>query len=149
MREESAFNPDAISPADAVGLMQIIPPTAERIAEDLGVPYARDMLHSPRTSIAFGSYYLRRLLDRFGNQVPLALAAYNAGPQAVSRWLAAGEALPLDVWVAKIPYTETRRYVRRVMANLARYSYLHGGSEELPALALSIPKGLRAEATDY
>lgn len=79
----------------------------------------------------------------------LAAAAYNAGPAAVSRWLETGETLPLDVFVARIPYEETRTYVSRVVGNLARYAYLSGGDGAVPRLELEIAKGLRAEPDAY
>src|SRR5690606_35959141 len=110
-----AFRPTVVSPAAAVGLMQIIPPTASRIAEEIDAIYDPDLMRAPAVNIRFGTYYLRRLLDIFNDRPELAAAAYNAGPQAVGRWLRAGETLPLDLFVARIPYSETRNYVYRVM----------------------------------
>ena len=148
MRQESAFRPQVISPARAVGLMQIIPPTAARIAEEIGAEYQPDAMNSPSTNIEFGTYYLRRLLDMFGNRYELAAASYNAGPHAVTNWLRAGENLPLDVFVATIPYEETRNYVYRVMGNYARYAYLDD-TASVPLFELDIPKGLEASADAY
>ena len=119
MRQESAFAPTVVSPAHAVGLMQMIPPTAKRVAEELALAYDPTMLKSPPTNIEMGGYYLRRVYDRFGQRVALTAAAYNAGPAALSRWLESGEKLPLDVFVARIPYRETRGYVNRVVGNWA------------------------------
>ncbi len=148
MRQESAFRPSVVSPARAVGLMQIIPPTAERIAEELASPDGPDLMNAPATNIRFGAYYLRRLLDMFGDRKELAAASYNAGPHAVTRWLRAGENLPLDIFVATIPYRETRNYVYLVMGNYARYAYL-SDQEEVPKLDLEIPKGLKATNDAY
>jgi soluble lytic murein transglycosylase len=82
--------------------------------------------------------------------VPLAVAGYNAGPQAVSRWLAGGgKSLPLDIWAARIPYQETRNYLARVMSNWARYRYLRGGPGEVPELELALPKKLTLPSDAY
>ncbi|MEZ4221423.1 MAG: transglycosylase SLT domain-containing protein [Polyangiaceae bacterium] len=149
MRQESAFAPEVVSPANAVGLMQLIPPTAKSVAKELDMPYDPLGLYSPAVNIKMGSYYLSKVLDTFGGNVALAAAAYNAGPAAVSRWLSTGENLPLDLWVARIPYSETRGYVTRVLGNIARYAYLTGGEAKVPALDLALPKGLRAPPDAY
>ena len=96
---------------------------------------------SPAVNIQFGAYYLRRLLNMVDGRVALAVAAYNAGPSALFRWLKAGQALPLDVFIASIPYTETRNYVYQVLENYARYAYL-SADHEIPRLALTLPQGL-------
>ena len=149
MRQESAFHPTVVSPAKAVGLMQLIPPTARHVAKELSVDYDPLMLTSPVYNIRFGSYYLKKVLDTFGGRVELAAAAYNAGPGAVSRWLESGESLPLDIFVARIPYGETRTYVGRVVGNLARYAFLQGGESAVPRIELELPKGLRAGSNAY
>lgn len=149
MRQESAFRPTVVSPAHAVGLMQIIPPTATRIAEELNVTYDPQHMRVPAINIRFGTYYLQKLLQFFGGRLELAAAAYNAGPHAVNHWLKHGEKLPLDLFVARIPYAETRTYVYRVLGNTARYAYLMGGSEAVPTVSLEIPPGLRAPADAY
>jgi soluble lytic murein transglycosylase len=93
---------------------------------------------------------LRKLLDTFQGNVPLALASYNAGPFAVSRWLAGGgEALPLDLFVARIPYEETRGYVARVLSNAARYAYLEGGEAAVPVPSLELPRGVQLPENSY
>lgn len=149
MRQESAFKPAVVSPANAVGLLQLIPPTARNVAQELGVDYDPLLLESPPHNIRMGAYYLKKVVGTFGGNVALGAAAYNAGPSAVSRWLESGEKLPLDVFVARIPYSETRNYVARVVGNLARYAYLQGGPEAVPELSLEIEKGLRAPADAY
>ncbi len=148
MRQESAFRPRVVSPAAAVGLMQIIPPTAQRIAGEIDANYAPDLMRAPAVNIAYGTYYLRRLLDMFGNRPELAAASYNAGPQALTRWLRAGERLPLDLFIARIPYKETRNYVYRVMGNYARYSY-QSNDGKIPVIDLQIPQGLKAPQDAY
>ena len=149
MRQESAFNPSVVSPANAVGLLQLIPPTAQSAAQELELAFEPLLLSSPAYNIRIGTFYLQKVLSTFGGNVALAAAAYNAGPSAVSRWLESGEHLPLDVFVARIPYEETRNYVARVVGNLARYSYLSGGDSAVPKLELEITKGLRAQPGAY
>jgi soluble lytic murein transglycosylase len=149
MRQESAFSPRALSPAGASGLMQLIEPTARRVAAELSVDEDGAAMRDPVLNMRFGAYYLAKLLDMFGDRVELAAAAYNAGPPAVSRWLESGEALPLDVFVARIPYKETRGYVQRVVGNMARYAYLRGGDGAVRQLELNLPRGLRAPPDAY
>jgi soluble lytic murein transglycosylase len=149
MRQESGFRPAVVSPANAVGLLQLIPPTARNVASELGIGYDPMLLESPPHNIRMGSYYLKKVLTTFGGNVALGAAAYNAGPAAVSRWLETGEKLPLDLFVARIPYSETRHYVARVLGNVARYAYLEGGADAVPALELEIDKGLRAPVDAY
>jgi soluble lytic murein transglycosylase len=149
MRQESGFRADAVSPAHAVGLLQLIPGTARRVAEELHIEAVPELLRHPAYNVELGSFYLKKVLERFSGHVALAAAAYNAGPQAVSRWLESGESLPLDVWVARIPFLETRGYVVRVVGNLAHYAYLSGGEAAVPKLSLDMPQGVRAGATDY
>lgn len=147
MRRESAFNVEALSPAGARGLMQLLPRTAARVT-DQGTSGKKGVdLSCPADSIELGTRYLKVLAQTFGDQVPLILAAYNAGPIAVSQWLEHGETLPLDVWLARIPYAETRNYVTQVMTNYIRYAWLSGAN--LPAIALTLPQGLRAAPDAY
>ena len=149
MRQESGFRPDVISPANAVGLMQLIPPTAERVAKELNLPYDHGSLNSPAYNVKLGSHYLKKLLDFFGGNVALAAAGYNAGPQAVFRWLERAGDLPLDVFVARIPYDETQKYVERVVGNLARYRYVEEGEAGIPKLSLELPRDLKAPPDLY
>ncbi|HKO94420.1 MAG TPA: lytic transglycosylase domain-containing protein, partial [Polyangiaceae bacterium] len=149
MRQESAFRPDARSPVGAVGLMQLMPQTAERVAGELGVEYQADRLEQAPYNLQLGAFYLRKLLDSFQQRVVLALAAYNAGPHAVSRWLEGGRNLDADLWVARIPYRETRGYVQRVTANWARYEYLADNQRAAPELTLKLPRAARVGADAY
>ena len=115
-RRESGFNPRARSGAGARGLMQLLPGTAREQAERFGMPLAStESLWDPDTNALLGAAYLRRLLDRFDGNRPIALAAYNAGPSRVAQWLEAPEK-PFDVWIESIPFHETRSYVQAVMA---------------------------------
>jgi soluble lytic murein transglycosylase len=142
MRQESEFRPDARSHVGAVGLMQLMPRTAERAARELAIEHASERLTQAEYNIELGAYYLGKLLGTFDQRVALAIASYNAGPHAVSRWLAGAKGLPLDIWAARIPYEETRNYLAKVMSNWARYRYLGGGPENVPELALGLPKKL-------
>lgn len=116
-RRESAFNHVARSNAGALGLMQLLPGTARLQSRLMGLsrPSRSDILSTDH-NILLGSAYLNEMIKRFsGNQV-LATAAYNAGPNRVERWIPKGNTLPADVWVDTVPYKETRKYVRAVMA---------------------------------
>jgi soluble lytic murein transglycosylase len=124
MREESGFRPSVVSTVGARGLLQIMPETGERLARDVGLPaFSAEDLFLPRVNIRLGSTYLRQLLDRFGGQKPAAIASYNAGPTAVSRWL--DPTLEDDEWIEAIPYDETRAYVKRVLRSLNVYRVLY------------------------
>lgn len=126
MRQESAFRPEVVSSAEAVGLMQLIPPTAARVAEELAWPEAPKSLTLPAVNLRLGAHYLGKLSRMFRERSELAAAAYNAGPLSVATWLRGSPGLPLDLFLAKIPYEETRTYVHRVIGNTARYLYLEG-----------------------
>lgn len=128
-RQESAFMPDARSPAGALGLMQLLPSTAQYTARRAGIPYKRQELLSPETNIDLGSRYLHQLLNEFDGNRILATAAYNAGPTRVRQWLSAEQQkLPYDVWIETIPYRETRSYVQNVLAYSVIYGYRLGES---------------------
>jgi soluble lytic murein transglycosylase len=138
MRQESGFDPEAVSPARAVGLMQLLPEVARPIADELDLPADEAKLKSPPVAIPIAARLLGKLVSRFQGQVPLAIAAYNAGAEAVSRWLSRAPGLDLDTFVERIPYAETRQYVVRVMGNLARYGYLLGGDGRVPPAVLGL-----------
>lgn len=126
MREESTYRPAVESPAGAIGLMQIIPPTGQRIAERLGFAgFGPENLRHPELNIRFGTYYLKDLVERFEGSWPLAIAAYNAGPEAVTRWMDDGGRRSDDIFVESVPYGETRRYLRRVLRSQRMYRLLY------------------------
>ncbi|GAN68990.1 soluble lytic murein transglycosylase [Acetobacter orleanensis NRIC 0473] len=132
-RQESNFNPDAISSSNAIGLMQLKPSTAGDMVRRAGVPASAATasgLHDPENNLALGSAYLSYLQDKFGNVVPYMAAAYNGGPGRLSRWLAASgdpgrsgasQDEMID-WVESIPFSETRNYVQRVWENMTIYA---------------------------
>jgi soluble lytic murein transglycosylase len=149
MRQESAFDPAVVSPADAVGLIQLIPPTAMRAAAEVSMPYDPSLLTSPEANLKLGAFYLNKLLKMFQGSLPLAAASYNAGPKIVSHWLEISADNEADLWVARIPYDETRGYVARVVGNLARYQWLEGGDAAVTVLPLEIPASARAPSDAY
>lgn len=149
MRQESAFDPAVVSPAEAVGLIQLIPPTAMRVASELAVPYDPTALTNPEMNLKLGAHYLKKLLTMFQGSVPLAAAGYNAGPTIVSHWFEVGADNEADLFVARIPYDETRNYVARVAGNLARYQWLSGGDAAVAQLPLEIPASARATSDAY
>jgi soluble lytic murein transglycosylase len=138
MRQESGFDPDALSPAHAVGLMQLLPETARPIADELALPHDDARLTSPSYAIRVGARYLRQLIDQFHGAIALAVAAYNGGADSVERWLSRAPAMQLDDFIERIPFKETRDYVARVMGNLARYGYLARGEEGVPQVDLDL-----------
>lgn len=126
MREESAFDASAVSSANAVGLMQIISPTARHYAKQAGLPSDRRALSTPEISIAIGSRVLASYRDRFFPDDPLlTIPGYNAGPGRPIRWAKDWPSVDFDVWVELIPFRETRRYTKRVLASRASYGFLY------------------------
>ncbi|WP_290518229.1 transglycosylase SLT domain-containing protein [Alcanivorax sp.] len=126
-RRESAFNPLARSPVGAMGLMQLMPATARKVAKDasMGKPTTKT-LQDKHTNITLGSRYLAELLNDFNGNRVLALAAYNAGPSRVNRWLEnAEDGVPADVWIESIAFRETRDYVQAVLTYRALFVGMH------------------------
>jgi soluble lytic murein transglycosylase len=124
IRQESLFEPSIDSRADARGLSQIIPPTGEWIAGRLGWGgFNEDDLYLPYVNIRFGAYYLSIQLATFDEETIPALAAYNAGPGHIHRWIE--DANDLDLFVETMPFVEPRRYVRNVYENYAHYRRLY------------------------
>ncbi|HET6631843.1 MAG TPA: transglycosylase SLT domain-containing protein [Rhodanobacteraceae bacterium] len=148
IRAESAWMPDAHSGADARGLMQLLPSTARHVARRNHLPYSGGAdLYDPDVNIPLGTRYLGAMASRYDGAPWLASAAYNAGPNPVADWLEARGALAPDVFVATIPYKETREYVRRVMAFSVVYDWrLHGRA--LPLGARMPPVGQPYVAPD-
>jgi soluble lytic murein transglycosylase len=139
MRQESAFDPAVVSPARAVGLLQLMPETARKVAAATGAKFEDAMLTSPQTNIALGAAYLKELTTELASNVPLVVGAYNAGVEAITRWEARAKGQEtLDVFVETIPFLETRGYVVRVMGNLARYGYMERGEAGVPQIALDL-----------
>lgn len=115
IRQESAFDPDARSPAGALGLMQLMPATARQLARHLDIPApTQAALLDVGTNLRLGMTWLKRMLDRYDNQA-VALAAYNAGTHRVDSWLPREQAIPADLWNDIVPFRETRGYIQNVM----------------------------------
>ncbi len=136
VRQESSFDPAAESSSGALGLMQLLPATARMVASKLGAPLPdgavrATLISDPGRNLTLGAAYFASLLDRYGGDPVLAIAAYNAGPSTVANWLAAngdprqGGISELD-WIERIPYDETRNYVERVIENIAIYHVKRG-----------------------
>lgn len=123
IRAESTFNPNARSPADARGLMQVMPATGAAVARRLGLSWSGpESLFDPATNVAIGTAYLREKKDMY--RLPyVAIAAYNAGPTPTSRWLAQRPDMDPDIWIETISYRETREYVARVLAFSVIYDW--------------------------
>ncbi|REJ38343.1 MAG: lytic transglycosylase [Bacillota bacterium] len=131
IRVESGFNPEAVSPRGALGLMQVMPATGQWVAGQMGMEgFMPDHLHDPETNIAMGTWYLADLMRTFDGDLVLALAAYNAGRGNVSRWIserpgAAARDRSLDSRLAGIPSPATPRFVRRVLDGQRVYDLLY------------------------
>ncbi|WP_375057666.1 transglycosylase SLT domain-containing protein [Zobellella sp. DQSA1] len=127
-RQESAFYEQARSPVGAGGLMQLMPATAQETARRHGITQFRHPadVYRADVNVQLGSSYFKELLERYNhNRIP-AIAAYNAGPSRINRWLSESGSRPLDVWVENIPYRETRSYVQNVLAFSVIYQDMLG-----------------------
>jgi soluble lytic murein transglycosylase len=148
-RQESQFDPDAKSPAGALGLMQLMPATARAVGKEIGLKVKeRELITSQALNVRLGSLYLAEMLDRFGGSYMLAVAAYNAGPANVGRWLAANgdpraDATidPID-WIEAIPIEETRNYVQRVLEATQVYRWRLGKAVTVDSLERDLVRGV-------
>jgi soluble lytic murein transglycosylase len=126
IRVESKFRPDAVSRKGAVGLMQVMPATAEWIAERVGIgDFSPDMLLDPEVNIRFGTWYLANLRDEFNGDLAVMIAAYNGGRGHVSRWLEEGAWDGSYAGRSSIPFSETRIFLYRVWTTYTRYRRLY------------------------
>lgn len=136
IRQESSFDPRAMSGSGAEGLMQLMPGTARMIAAQsgLGLP-AAGLMGDPSGNVALGSAYFATLMQQFGDCLPLAIAAYNAGPHNVNKWIttygdprmpAGAGGVDMITWIEEIPFAETRNYVQRVSEGITVYRALRG-----------------------
>jgi len=132
IKQESGFAPMALSQVGAIGFMQLMPATAKLVAKDMGIPYDKHKLATDiKYNVQLGSHYIKKLIDRFNGSEMLAIASYNAGPNATQRWINEfydpRKEKDLDKvidWIELITYSETRNYVQRIMENLIVYKYL-------------------------
>jgi soluble lytic murein transglycosylase len=130
LRQESLYRTDAVSSAGAYGLLQLLPSTARRTAQFWKRPRpSTSDLFDPSVNVMLGAGQLRILLDRFDGQTAVALAGYNAGPAAATRWLPS-QSVEADIWVENIPYNETRGYVQRVLWHSLVFAWLRSGDAQ-------------------
>ena len=129
IRQESRFVTDARSSVGAAGLMQVMPATARWTARKLGLPFSSDKLHDRDTNIAIGTGYLKLVLDDFDGSMPLAAAAYNAGPRRPRAWRN-GPSMEAAAWAENVPFPETRDYVKKVLFNTTMYAAILTGQPQ-------------------
>lgn len=134
MRQESRYDARQVSHTAALGLMQMIPATAQIVSRALGVPFHVETFFEPGRNVLFCMYYLAELLRDFKGQIVFASAAYNAGAPPIKRFLGMHRGRPFDEMVEFIPYNEGRNYARKVAEHLVRYAYLHLDPEARAAL---------------
>jgi soluble lytic murein transglycosylase len=127
IREESSYRPDALSRAGAIGLMQLMPFTGNHLSKKAGLAdYSTRSLYEPGTNITMGSLYLKKLIEGNKGNLLLAIASYNAGPDVVSSWASRFGSGEMDEFIERIPYRETRNYVKRVLRSHRVYEILYG-----------------------
>jgi soluble lytic murein transglycosylase len=144
IRQESMFDPGAVSPTGALGLMQLMPGTAKQVAKKEGVSYsAQALTMNPALNIRLGCRYMDDLLARYDGSYPLAIAAYNAGPSNVNKWIETfgdprtGEIDPID-WMELISFPETRNYVQRVLESVYVYRLRLKGIQQTPTHSIHV-----------
>jgi soluble lytic murein transglycosylase len=126
IRQESEFNPAAVSNKNALGLMQLLPRVGKNTAKQIRLRhFSAPQLFTPTINIELGTRYFRSLVDQFGG-IEYALAAYNAGDDRVQDWQSAGKYRDVEEFVESIPFTETREYVQAIMRNANVYRQLYG-----------------------
>ena len=127
IRQESEFNPVAVSRANAVGLMQLLPRTGKLVARQAAMKrYNPSQLYTAPVNLELGTRYFRGMVDQFGGSFEQALAAYNAGSDRVVEWMGQGKYRDAAEFVESIPFTETREYVQAIMRNASVYRQLYG-----------------------
>lgn len=125
IREESRFDKEARSIAGALGLMQLMPQTAQKLQSSININLKNtEQLYEPSINISIGAYYLKKLINMF-NSVPIAIAAYNAGEEAVNSWLKSHKYKAVDEFIEDIPYDETRNYVKNVLTTYFEYQKIN------------------------
>lgn len=135
IRTESSFAPAAVSPVGAVGLMQLMPSTAAMIEGAGKKSFSSDRLKQPELNINYGAKHMKDLISQYNNNLIPVIASYNAGSGSVNRWLQRFGNLPDIEFIEQIPYTETRDYVKQVIASTAIYARLY----DLPLSGVTLP----------
>jgi soluble lytic murein transglycosylase len=141
MREESQFKLDALSPAGARGLMQVMPATGASVARQINMKkFNSAKLFEADTVVHIGTWYIGYLMKKFKGDPLFVAAAYNAGPDAVVSWIRKnGTVRDRDVFVESIPYMETRGYVKKVLRNYAEYRRIYERTPDAPPFAPVLP----------
>ena len=130
IRQESRFIMDARSHVGASGLMQVMPATAKWTAKKIGLTgFTPDQITDKETNVTIGTGYLKLVLDDFGGSMPMAAAAYNAGPSRPRRWRD-GPVLEGAIWAENVPFQETRDYVKKVLSNTTNYAAIITGKPQ-------------------
>ncbi|MSR22817.1 MAG: tetratricopeptide repeat protein [Gemmatimonadetes bacterium] len=142
IRQESLFHSPIVSSAGAVGLMQLMPPTAREVAGQLDIPYSPEALTDPETNIRLGTTYLATMTRRLGERTEDVLSAYNAGPARAREWQQTSAHGDRDVFVEEIPFQETRNYVRLVQQYARMYTALYACGDFEPCLGVSYREAL-------
>ena len=133
VRQESAFHPSIVSPAGAIGLMQVMPATGRQLARASGVrDFTTETLENAEVNVHLGTRFLAELFERYDGDVQLFLSAYNAGPTRANRWRRMPEAADPERFTERIPFAETRGYVKNVTRNRALYRWLYGSGDASP-----------------
>ncbi len=128
IRQESEFNPRAVSSARAYGLTQVLPSTGRQLARRLGIRrFTTSMLYQPEVNLRLGTFYMRLQLDRWNGELEKTLAAYNAGPRRVAEWSTWYEFREPAEFVETVPFTQTREYIQAVVRNAAVYRLVYAG----------------------
>ena len=136
IRQESEFNPNAISPANAMGLMQLLPTVGKNLAKEMKIHHFNsDELLVANTNLQLGTRYFKHMVDHYDGQVEYALAAYNAGEERVDEWRKNGNFKSVEEFVESIPFTETREYVQAIMRNAVLYKLLYPSKAESKSVA--------------
>jgi soluble lytic murein transglycosylase len=126
IRQESEFDPAAVSPANAMGLMQLLPHVGRNLAKEVKIGhFSSDQLLQPGINIQLGTRYFKQIVDHYDGQIAYALAAYNAGENRVAEWRANGTYRDTEEFVESIPFTETREYVQAILRNVVLYRLLY------------------------
>jgi soluble lytic murein transglycosylase-like protein len=150
MRQESRYHPSMVSAMDAVGALQMIFPTAERVANERGLTFDAVSFADPRVGFAYSSHYMARHDAIWHGQLVLTAASYNAGPQPIARWLRENKGAPLDRLVEEFTYNEARAYCRMVASHLLRYLWLYEAdpARRAPILDRLFPLEVNYEVPD-
>ena len=130
IRQESEFNPSAVSDANAYGLMQLLPSVAKSMAKELKIRHWKQSeITNPQMNLRLGIHYFRQLVNKYNGQVEYALAAYNAGDSRVDDWRSSGQYRDIYEFVETIPFTQTREYVQAIQRNAIVYAQLYKTGE--------------------